>query len=107
MKYYKVLGYLDNDVILYENNACNIARDMIKCNYRDEKICFIVNDSNLNYSKYFDKEKQCITSELAQKRDWVVMPHVFNINLNRIMTLDIVKELGLEFGEVKSLIKWF
>lgn len=34
-----------------ENNACNIARDMIKCNYRDEKICFIVNDSNLNYSK--------------------------------------------------------
>ena len=73
MKYYKVLGYLDNDVInswrkpiglpmgvvrLYENiydkdenNACNIARDMIKCNYRDEKICFIVNDSNLNYSK--------------------------------------------------------
>lgn len=62
---------------------------------------------DLNYSKYFDKEKQCITSELAQKRDWVVMPHVFNINLNRIMTLDIVKELGLEFGEVKSLIKWF
>ena len=51
MKYYKVLGYLDNDVILYENNDCNIARDMIKCNYRDEKICFIVNDSNLNYSK--------------------------------------------------------
>ena len=58
MKYYKVLVYLDNDVVLYENikakdekSACDIAEDMIKCNYSDEQICFIVNDSNLNYSK--------------------------------------------------------
>ena len=57
MKYYKVLTYLDNDVVLYENikakdeeSACDIAEDMIKCEYRD-KVTFIVNDSNLNYSK--------------------------------------------------------
>ena len=57
MKYYKVLVYLDNDVVLYENikakdekSACDIANDMVKCEYRD-KVTFIVNDSNLNYSK--------------------------------------------------------
>lgn len=62
---------------------------------------------DLNYSKYFDKEKQCITKELAEKRDWIVQPRVFSLNIKTIRNLDLVKELGLDFGEVKSLIHWF
>lgn len=60
----------------------------------------------LNYSKYFDKEKQTISYNLVQSIPSKHPPRPFNINLNNLMSLDILKELDLEFGEVKRMIDW-
>ncbi len=61
----------------------------------------------LNYSKFYDTNKANITNELLQSVPYKTPPKMFNIGLNNIMSLDLVKDFGLEFGEVKRLIDWF
>lgn len=98
------------------NNSCSVYKHrglicrtfgLLSRDYEGALTIPFCAEMGLNYSKYFDKEKRTISKELIEKYPSVRPPRIFNVNLNLLMTLDIVKELGLDFGEEKRLIDWF
>lgn len=58
----------------------------------------------LNYSKIYDKEKDCLSLELVIKNKYKTMPKFFNLSNKVMLQLPKTKELNLDFGETKSII---
>lgn len=60
----------------------------------------------LNYSNVYDKETKELLINVIEENHYKNLPRVFNLNINNFRELDLVKELGIEFGDQKSLEKW-
>ncbi len=60
----------------------------------------------LNYSNVYDKETKRLLMDVIEKNHYKNLPRVFNLNIDNIRTLELVKELGIEFGIQKSLYDW-
>lgn len=58
----------------------------------------------LNYSKIYDKEKDCLSLELVMKNGYKILPKFFNLSNKVMLQLPKTKELNLDFGETKSMI---
>lgn len=64
-------------------------------------------NEGLNYSEVYDAEKGIISPELWEKSGIKAEPKAYNISRWALMNNDIVRDLGLEFGESKAMIDWF
>ena len=60
----------------------------------------------LNYSNVYDKETKELLLDVIEEMQYKNLPRVFNLDINNIRKLDLVKELGIEFGEQKPLEEW-
>ncbi len=60
----------------------------------------------LNYSNVYDKETKELLLDVIEENQYKNLPRVFNLDITNIRKLDLVKELGIEFGEQKPLEEW-
>ena len=60
----------------------------------------------LNYSNVYDKETKKLLMDVIKENHYQNIPRVFNLDITNIRKLDLVKELGIEFGEQKPLEEW-
>lgn len=60
----------------------------------------------LNYSNVYDPDTKRILPENIAKNNFKSMPKVFNLSISNIRKLDFIKQLGIEFGEQKSLYEF-
>ncbi len=60
----------------------------------------------LNYSNVYDKETKKLLMDVIKENHYQNIPRVFSLDITNIRKLDLVKELGLEFGEQKPLEEW-
>ena len=60
----------------------------------------------LNYSNVYDKETKELLMNVIEENQYKNLPRVFNLDITNIRELDLVKELGIEFGEQKPLDEW-
>ena len=60
----------------------------------------------LNYSKVYDKETKQLLMDVITQNNYKNLPRVFNLNIDNIRNLNLVKELGIQFGQQKSLYSW-
>ncbi len=58
----------------------------------------------LNYSKVYDSQKHMISQELWVKSGIIQEPLAYNISRDALMNSSIAKDLGLNFGDSKTLI---
>lgn len=58
----------------------------------------------LNFSKIYDKEKQHLSSELAEKNGYKIFPKIFRLSNKVFMNLPLAKKLNLDFGEAKKMV---
>ncbi len=57
----------------------------------------------LNFSKIYDKEKNHLSFALVKQNNYKIFPRIFRLSNKVLMNLPLVKEMGIEFGEVKKL----
>lgn len=121
----KVRGNDELKDFMYEcpfliNKKCSIYNNRgIIC--RTHGLLFFITDDNgnsrnkipdcashgLNYSSVYDREKTMISQALWEKSGIEAEPLAYNISLKALMNGLAAKELGLEFGELKTLVDWF
>ena len=61
----------------------------------------------LNYSKVIDAVNNKISDEKYQKECFKQEPKAYNIDYETLISEEVAKGFGFEFGEVKPLIEWF
>ncbi len=60
----------------------------------------------LNYSNVYDKDTKQLLMDVIEENHYKHLPRVFNLNIDNIRKLDLVKDLGIEFGVQKTLYEW-
>lgn len=60
----------------------------------------------LNYSNVYDKETKELLMDVIEENQYKNLPRVFSLDITNIRKLDLVKELGIEFGVQKPLDEW-
>ena len=60
----------------------------------------------LNYSNVYDKDTKQLLMDVIEKNNYKHLPRVFNLNIDNIRSLGLVKDLGIEFGGQKTLYEW-
>lgn len=61
----------------------------------------------LNYSDVYDPNEEIISLELWKKTGIETEPISYNLSRKAILNNHRLKEIGINFGESKSLIDWF
>lgn len=75
-------------------------------NVHDEITMPFCCEKGLNFSNLYDKQKGSLSFDLYKNGNFTNPPKPFNLTNSNIMELDLVKELGIEFGEVRTMIDW-
>ena len=63
-------------------------------------------EEGLNYADVYIGEKRTFDWDKIKEKGYIHPPRPFNLSLKSLIAMDIVKELGLEFGEIKKMIDY-
>lgn len=63
--------------------------------------------NGLNYNQVYDNEKETISAEMYAASGIQEEPLSYNISLKLLLDNSYTQDLGIEFGENKSLVDWF
>ena len=111
-KMYQCPFLIDNRCSVYENRTL-ICRTHGLLFYTEDKDGNIKNkmpacvSDGLNFSEVYDVEKGVISLEKWKSSGIEAEPKAYNISREALMNNEIVRDLGLEFGESKAMIDWF
>ncbi|MBR1423948.1 YkgJ family cysteine cluster protein [bacterium] len=70
------------------------------------KIPFCVKEG-LNYHEVYDEAEACLSSELFKQKGFNVEPQAYNLSPDFLISKVGKEMLGLDFGELKTIIDWF
>ena len=111
-KMYQCPFLIDNRCSVYENRTliCRTHGLLFYVTDKDgnskNKIPACVNDG-LNFSEVYDAESGTISLEKWKLSGIEAEPKAYNISRESLMNNEIVRDLGLDFGESKAMIDWF
>lgn len=63
--------------------------------------------NELNYSEVYDENTETISMEMYTASGIKEEPLSYNLSLKYLLNNEITKNLGIDFGETKSLVDWF
>lgn len=92
-------------VYKYRSLVCRTF-GLLSYNNAGKITCPFCYELGLNYSQIYDLKENMLSEKLYEKYNIKNIPKVFNLSSNNIKNLDIIKELNINFGEIKRLIDW-
>lgn len=109
---YKCPFLIDNKCSVYNNRTIICRTHGLLFYIKDKdgnsrnKMPACVN-KGLNYSEVYDIEQKIISPEMWEKSGIKAEPKAYNISREALLDNDIVRDMGVEFGESRALIDWF
>lgn len=97
----------DNKCAVYNNRGL-VCRTFGLINTGENgkgEVPFCIN-KGLNYSEVYDTSTKMISMEAVIQKGYKTLPKIFNLTVNNINELDLVKQLGIEFKNQKKLKQW-
>ena len=104
----KSCPFLVNDecsVYKYRGLICRVFGLLIISGDEEYTIPFCVHDG-LNYANVYDEKTNKISNKKVEDGNFKEDPKFYPLNRNVMCNLNIVRELGLDFGESKPLLEW-